>query len=660
MLNHDIVLKNNELLLVGNEDPGTDDAGLYTRDTRFLRTLLLSVNDKPLRRLDARSENVDHAHYTYVLDPTSSHQVAIEAELSVGRSLTLDLRVLAFGTDPWNGTLTLDVSSDYVDVFYIRGLTGITTPTIQAPRISEDRAVLGASSPWSTFATNVTWDPAPSVSPVTLDGDPGVRLAWQVDFARGEDQHITVEITPDPPGDPLRTRDQAGVDGEFTSRLRVDSNHHGLAASIQRADEDLALLQTTFPHGAFPAAGVPWYVCPFGRDSLITALQTQMFYPHRSSATLRALAELQGTGVDAFREEQPGKIVHEVRYGDLARSGQIPHTRYYGSIDATPLFVMTAARHWLWHRDDALLDTLLPHIWRAFEWMETYGNLDRQGYITYSGVAADAAHISQQGWKDSGDSLHFADGRDVTGPIALVEVQGYAYAAYAWLADVLELRGETDRIDELRAKAERIRRAIERDFWMDNAGCYAQALDGEGRQVDSVSSNGGHLLFCGVPSPERAARVAERFGQPDMNDGWGLRTLSRRMATFNPMSYHNGSIWPHDMSITMAGLAAYGCHDEAATLAFQLAKLAETVSTCRLSELYCGFSGERYPEGPVEYPVSCSPQAWAAGAAILAAVTLLGIHRGDDGALATDPHLPGDLDLHLEVANEAVAIAAGD
>jgi glycogen debranching enzyme len=366
-------------------------------------------------------------------------------------------------------------------------------------------------------------------------------------------------------------------------------------------------------------------------------------YPARIASKLRVLAALQATEEDPWREAQPGKILHEMRYGDMARTGQVPHTPYYGSIDSTPLFVMVFAEHYLWHRDDALFDELEANVRRALEWIERYGDLDGDGLIEFSGMQQDQSHISQQGWKDSHDSLHFADGSEVEGPIALVEVQGYVYAAYAWLAEAARLRGDDRWAGELQAKADQVRQAVERAFWMEEPGYYAQALDGQKRQVDAVTSNPGHLLYCGLPSAERATRVAERMARPDLNSGWGIRTLSSEMATYNPMSYHNGSVWPHDYSLAMAGLSSSGHDALAHELAMALLALAESAGDFRLAELYCGFSPTEDLPGPVAYPVSCIPQAWAAGAGTLALRTLLGLRPNPvNRRLEASPHLPDD------------------
>jgi len=413
---------------------------------------------------------------------------------------------------------------------------------------------------------------------------------------------------------------------------------------LWRAALDLDMLQTSFPDGELPAAGVPWFVAPFGRDSLIVGLQTVHLAPDRASQTLRTLAALQGTTEDPYREEQPGKILHEMRYGEMARLGEIPHTPYYGSIDATPLFVLLFAETMAWTGDDQLFADLWPNVERALEWIEQYGDIDGDGLVEYRAREDDGAGIVHQVWKDSHDSLHDCDGRAVRGVVTPVEVQGYVYAAYESLAGVALARGHAGWAAKLQARAERVRAAVEALFWMEDEGYYAQALDEEKRQVRAISSNPGHLLFCGLPSPERARAVAARMRQPDLDSGWGIRTLSSAMPSYNPLSYHNGSIWPHDNSLIAAGLRRYGCMEDANRIASALFAVAETDPLLRLPELYCGFARTDTAAhiAPVPYPVSCSPQAWAAAASQFLVRSMLGLGPvGQRQVAIVDPALPG-------------------
>ncbi len=652
MLDLDLLVKNNELCLVGRayHHDNLQEAGLYVRDTRFLNGYALTFMDQQLQLLGLQSPSPVRAiitgtnpHLRNQGRDIPPHTILAREEIALDTALVVTLTLSNFGTADVRGTLAIDLSADYKDMFDVRGMTPRQRPTPSPAHVTGDGVALSAtSSDGQVVSTHVTSTPPADIMPRDAsETESGVTLRYHLDLPRGVERSIELRVTPKPVGKPLRSASTADLGSEFAPRVSVQTPSEAFNAFIAQCDQDLALLQTSFPEGNIPAAGIPWYISPFGRDSLIVALQTMHAYPERVASTLRVLAALQGTKVDAWREEQPGKILHEMRYGDMARTGQVPHTPYFGSIDSTPLFVMVFAQHYLWHRDDALFDNLVGNVRRALGWINDYGDLDGDGLLEFSGVQQDMSHISQQGWKDSHDSLHFADGRAVEGPIALVEVQGYVYAALAWLSEAVRLRGDAAWADELQQRAGRVRESVESQFWLNEAQYYAQALDGTKQPVDAISSNPGHLLFCGLPSAERAAQVAERMAAPDLNAGWGIRTLSAEMATYNPMSYHNGSIWPHDVSLAMAGLQAYG-HDELARdLAMGLLALTTGAPSYRLAELYCGFPKSNDGLGPVNYPVSCSPQAWAAGAGLLAVRTLLGLrpdseHRG----IIVGPRLP--------------------
>jgi len=426
----------------------------------------------------------------------------------------------------------------------------------------------------------------------------------------------------------------------------IRTSNPQLNAVLDRATADLAMLQTTFDEGSIVAAGIPWFVAPFGRDSLIAGFQTLPLSPWRTAATLRVLAAHQATTHDAWRDREPGKILHEVRYGEMAHSGMIPHTPYYGTVDATPLFAWLVAETVVWTGDESLWRELEPHARAAVRWMREFGDLDGDGLIEHPSRQLDGVHITNQGWKDSWDSLHHADGSVPTGNIALVEVQGYAFAACRRLADIARLYGDPEWAGELRGYAEQIQALVEDRFWVDEIGTYAQALDGDKRPTAMISSNAGHLLLTGLPSPERAATVAATLAHPSMNSGWGLRTLATNTATYNPMSYHNGSIWPHDNSLVVGGLATMGQTAVAVELFESLLAAALTDPMQRLPELFCGFPRIGIAAAaPVPYPVSCIPQAWAAGAIPFMLTRLLGLTISDDGReISVAPALPESID----------------
>ena len=624
MLNSDLTLKHNELCLIGKQHSfaAQNERGLFARDTRYLSDLSLQLGDVPLETVTIQELAADRVRiYATNMQPLVQHQpheIAIVTNLTLGTTLQVDVTVHNYGRAPFAAPLSITVAADFQDMFTVRGLAAIDPVTPQPASIDAESAVLSAvASDGVVLATSVSWS---SLATVAIGSTPeaGIALTWPCDLPAGAMQRDQLDIAPVPPGAALTALPDTDPHHLFTTATPFASGDADLDRFLNQCDRDLATLQTSFPAGVMPAAGIPWFIAPFGRDSLIVALQSLHRYPWRAQQTLRVLASLQGEKVDPYREEQPGKILHEMRYGELSRRGSIPHTPYYGSIDATPLFVMTLAACDAALPDDAFFDEMRQPAERAFVWIEEYGDLDGDGLIEFAGDAADLAHIAQQGWKDSADSLHFADGREVGGPIALIEPQAYVYAAYAGYAAALERRGED--ASAYLAKAERIRDAIEQQFWLEDVGYYAQALDGHTQPVDSIASNAGHVLYCGVASQEHADRVAERLAAVDMNGGWGIRTLSTQMSTYNPLSYHNGSVWPHDVSLAMAGLAAYGHEEQAKVLARQLVKLGGFDPRLRLAELYGGYADDG--AGPVPYPVSCSPQAWAAGAGLLVAQVL--------------------------------------
>lgn len=665
MLSLDLILKNNELCLVG-ESRGRvapEEVGLFLRDTRFLDRLDVRFAGQPLATLEVQTPAPDHAIIT-ATNPEMrvggtklpGHTALFRLDVRVTDTIACGITVQNYGSAPLKDELQVSLGADFKDMFAVRGWIPKHPVQPQPPEIDGTVAVLsGRSVDGSTVETRITAPAGATITRLDAEAASAVTVAIPVDLPHGESMHAALSVRPEPLGRPPRETATFAADEGFTPQLAVTTPSPAFDAFLVQCDVDLALLQTTFPDGNIPAAGIPWYIAPFGRDSLIVALQTLHLYPVRSAHTLKLLAALQGSKHERFTEEAPGKILHEMRYGDMARNKDIPHTPYYGSVDATPLFVMTFARHYLWHRDDDLYDALVDNVKRAMEWFEADGDFDGDGFIEYSGEKLEQAHLPQQGWKDSYDSLHFADGREAQGPIALVEPQGYVYAAYAWMAGVARLRGDTAWADELHSKAEAMRERVEAKFWMDDQQFYAQALDGEKRQVDAITSNAGHLLYCGLPSQERADAVARRLGAPDMNSGWGIRTLSAEMATYNPMSYHNGSVWPHDISLIMAGLRDYGHRDLAREQAMVITELVAEDPELRIAELYCGFSREETPTGPVNYPRTCLPQAWAAGAGVLAASTLLGITLDDTGEVTATPYLPDEWD-----AMEATGFRAGD
>jgi glycogen debranching enzyme len=429
----------------------------------------------------------------------------------------------------------------------------------------------------------------------------------------------------------------------------VHTGHRGLAQLLERTREDLGALRIfdpEHPDRIAVAAGAPWFMTVFGRDSLITAWMALLLDPGLAVGTLRTLARFQGTEVEPRSEEEPGKILHEMRFGADSAHSLAGGTVYYGSIDATPLFVQLLGELDLWGADPADVAELLPAADRALDWIERYGDRDGDGFVEYQ--RATVTGLLNQGWKDSFDGVPFADGRLAEPPIALAEVQGYTYAAYVARGRLAEQAGDRDGARHWADRAGTLREAFNRDFWLPERGWFALALDRDKRPIDSLASNMGHCLWTGIVDEDKAAQVAEHLLSPEMFTGWGVRTLASSMAAYNPMSYHDGSVWPHDNALVATGLMRYGFVEHAQRIACGLVDAAAFFGG-RLPELFCGFDRTEFP-APVPYPTSCSPQAWAAASPLLLLRTLLRFDPAvPDGRLWLAPVLPADWgDLRIE------------
>jgi glycogen debranching enzyme len=409
---------------------------------------------------------------------------------------------------------------------------------------------------------------------------------------------------------------------QLDDSTQIESSNTSFDEALSRARADLAMLVTETPEGAYPYAGVPWFSAPFGRDGIIAALEMLWLEPRLARGVLSYLAATQASEVDDAAEAEPGKILHERRLGEMANLGEVPFARYYGSIDSTPLFVLLAARYYSRTGDRPTIERLWPHIERALHWIDSYGDCDGDGYVEYA--RRNEKGLVNQGWKDSYDPIFHADGRLAAPPIALCEVQAYVHAAKCGAAMLARMLGQESRAVALEEAAADLYRRFNRDFWCEELGFYALALDGEKKPCRVRTSNAGHALFGGIVPDERVARLAEGLNGNEMFSGWGIRTVAISERRYNPMSYHNGSVWPHDNAVIAQGFQRYGLRRESARLLGALFGAASYFELKRLPELFCGFPRQR-ERGPTLYPVACSPQAWAAGTLFSLVQSCLGL-----------------------------------
>jgi glycogen debranching enzyme len=616
---------------MGPTRDGTD--GLYHADTRFLSHLELSLNGQQplLLGSNVRDDNtllaVDLTNPDYYV----GEQIALEKDIvHIARLIFL-----------WNGTayqrlairnhsdrpLTLQIAlsfdSDFADLFEVRGLQrprrGTVSRSVEAP----DRVLLSYLGLDNvTRRTQLSFDPAPN------DISTG-KVSYRIVLAPGESKPIFLAVTcnaecthrPAP-----FLRGLLAAHRELRAQTRdiatVETSNELFNGMLCRSAADLAMLVTETPQGAYPYAGIPWYSTTFGRDGIITALQLLWCNPGLARGVLRRLAALQAKTTDAASDAEPGKILHEMRAGEMAALGEVPFRLYYGSVDSTPLFVLLAGLYFERTNDEETLRELWPAIEAALSWIDSHGDRDKDGFVEY--FRQTEKGLANQGWKDSHDAIFHADGRMASGPIALAEVQGYVFAAKQLAARCAARLGHTGRAHQLEGQAERLAARFEDAFWCPQIETYALALDGEKEPCRVRTSNAGQVLFSGIARPERASLVADGLINLRFFSGWGIRTVARGEARYNPMSYHNGSIWPHDNALIALGLARYGLKRPVAQITRGLFEAASYMDLRRLPELFCGFQRERR-RGPTLYPVACAPQAWASATMFSLIEALLGI-----------------------------------
>jgi glycogen debranching enzyme len=540
-----------------------------------------------------------------------------------------------FDTIPRSVRIAVTFAADFVDLFEVRGTQRKRHGTLHAPTVSADSVVLAYTGlDDRRRATTVRFDPAPAELAA------GYAL-FDLNLAARETRLIFIEIkcsensTSEPMPRTFLTALRDARRALHNSAVRaasVATSNTAFNEAARRSVADLYMLVTDTPQGPYPYAGIPWFSTVFGRDALITALQTLWMDPAIACGVLGYLAANQATTSDAASDAEPGKILHEVRHGEMAELGEVPFRRYYGSVDATPLFVMLAGAYLKRTGDLETIRKLWPNIQAALHWIQTEGDADGDGFVEYYRRTPEG--LSNQGWKDSHDAIFHADGALAEGPIALVEVQAYVYAAWRAAAAIARELGELPLAAVYAGRARTLRDRFDQAFFDKDLGSYVLALDGAKKPCRVRASNAGHALFTGIARPGRAKAVVNTLMDSNFFTGWGIRTLASNEVRYNPMSYHNGSVWPHDNSLIAAGFARYGFRTEAARVFAGLFAASTHIELRRLPELFCGFV-RRQGQGPTFYPVACSPQAWAAAAPLSLVESCLGlsfdIERGEIG-----------------------------
>lgn len=592
--------------------------GLFFRDTRIISDWRVRVDGVPVQHLTVMSRDPYSTSFLARVPPTGAQtELLLERRRYVGEGMREDIRLRNLGAGPVSVTLSLTVGADFADLFDVK-------ENRPHPRGEVSSGVEGACVTFAYRSGRARR--GVRVEAEGASARPG-GLEFSVSLPPRGDWHTCVLVRPSIDGKEITATFPPGTQvGESPPARRMrawrettpsiaEIEDPGLHRTLRRSLEDLGALRIfdpEHPENVAVAAGAPWFMALFGRDSLLSSYMALPLDPSLALGTLRTLARAQGTKVEPDTEEQPGRILHETRFGldfPLARGGG---SVYYGTADATPLFVMMLGELSRWGIAPEAVQALLPNADRALGWIEKYGDRDGDGFVEYQRMTD--AGLLHQGWKDSFDGVNFADGRLAEPPIALCEVQGYVYAAYVVRSHFAHQAGDLDAADHWARRAAELKQAFNERFWLADRGWYAIALDRDKRPVDALASNMGHCLWTGIVDEDKAAKVAERLLSPEMFSGWGVRTLASSMGAYNPMSYHNGSVWPHDNALVATGLMRYGFVEDAQRVATGILDAAEAFGG-RLPELFCGFDRGDYDE-PLPYPTSCSPQAWAAAAPV--------------------------------------------
>ena len=667
-----IAIHQGQTVLISEEDGQINwpsEKGLYFFDTRVVSSWAIYANGEPWELLNGGAISY-YASRIFLTNRAlltgdgtiPPRTLGLTLSRSISGGMHEDLDIVNHGMRPVIFQLEVALRCDFADVFEVKAGRIVRRGRITT-EWSPSRQHLRTTYRNGDFTRAVTISPVrSSAKAVHANG----RLSFEVALKPGEPWHCCLRYTltdgdqdlASPPhciGHSHQSRHAETMAEWLENVVKIRTSNEEFYRLFRQALEDMAALRlpmTGTDHMVFlPAAGLPWFVAPFGRDSLIVSLQNTLVYPKFARGTLEVLGSLQAKDKDDYRDAEPGKILHEIRYGELAHFKLIPHTPYYGTADATPLYLIALHSAWRAIGDQGLLERHLETAEGCLSWIDEHGDRDGDGFQEYQ--TRSPVGYENMGWKDSGDAVVYPDGSLVKGPKALCELQGYVYSAWVRMAEVFDALDQPERAQALRAKADALFERFNAAFWDDELGFYAYALDGEKKKVLTVASNAGHCLWSGIVPPERAKKMVERLMAPDMWTGWGIRTLSAKHPAFNPYNYQTGSVWPHDNAIIALGFKYYGFGAEAARIAHDISVAAGYFRANQLSELYTAFEREE-TNFPVQYIGANVPQAWAAGSAFMLTQALLGfLPDAPRNKLYIDPWLPywlPDLavyDLHI-------------
>ncbi len=628
--------------------------GFYYQDTRFLSCMEFLINDKNPVCLSSTVE-LNYLERLECANPDiESNGIKIPQEtLNIRQSrLVKDgfhnkVRIKNYNSFSVDLTLQFKFGSDFADIFEVRGLKRKSRGKLLCPQLEGKNLIFAYMGKDDIFRqTKLHFSVEPSsveIGPerATVIFNFKIKALSKLNFSIYVEPIVGENVKENPKPNFGRTLSslKASYERYGEKCLQVDTDNPIFDRLIARSKNDVRALVTEMPEGRIIVGGIPWYAAPFGRDAAIVSIQTLPLCSDFARDTIKFLAAYQGKKEDVLREEEPGKIIHELRRGELANLGEIPHTPYYGSIDSTPLFLILVSEYLKWTNDLGLVKKIKGNIDKAIDWIKNYGDRDGDLFIEYERRAERG--LENQGWKDSSNSVFHADGRAAKLPIALVEVQAYVYYALRRTSEIYNGLGDLGKSTALVSWAAALREKFNEDFWMNEENFLAMALDGDKKQVKTITSNPGQVLWTGILDKDKAQKVAERLMKSDMFSGWGIRTVSKTAKKYNPMSYHNGTIWPHDNALIVRGFRRYGFDDASEKVANGLYDAATHHAYMRLPELFCGFS-RREESWPTDYPVACSPQAWSAGSIFMILQSLLGISPDapNNALYLNKPHLP--------------------